>query len=461
MKRLLMLAAALSLTTPAFSQTPVALPGSLLLESAAKRTVAQSHAPATPAAAPSPAQDLFDEVNDLIQTQYGGLSTVDRAALALEYQKRLTAVCAPDPLNCEAEKAFPVVTAEITALGDEHTFFETPDDFKDFMTSATGGNRLQFGVRLAQLDGESRLILDVIPGSASEDAGLRRGDVLRTIDGQPYSYAGLKAAKEAGRQVVLGLERGGAPLMVAITSSESSSRDLPRLSFLPASAEQATTAQPGQVAVIRIPTFLAGGSVAQTVHDEVRSAQSQQAAGLIVDLRGNTGGDLSECDGAVSAFVPSFTRLARTAQGDSRTVVRGGSRLDDGRVRSGVQGPALWTGPLTVMVDGSSASCSEFFAYELQYAKRATIIGEATAGVGNTATRVFPLGSGAALQLTILNYAKPEGTPYPVRVNPDVRGMTDLSALSKGDDTLLSAAVGTLRTAPVLSADSGAASSRN
>ena len=440
MKRLLLLALALSLTPTAFSQT-TSLP---LLESAAKRGAASSPAASTPVSH-SPAQDIFDEVNELIQEQYGGLSTVDRSALTRDYQARLTAVCAADTLNCAAEKAFPVVSAEVTALGDDHTFFQDPDDYQDFITSATGGNRLQFGVRLATLDGESRLVLDVIPGSASQDAGLQRGDVLRTIDDQPYTYAGLKAAKEAGTPTRLGLERLGTPLTLTLTSRESSSRDLPRLSFL-----NAPDGQPGKVALLRIPTFLSGGSVAQTVHDEVRAAQAQQASGMIVDLRGNTGGDLSECDGAASAFVPMFTRLSKMAQGSSRTVVRSGSRLDDGRIRSSVQSPALWTGPLTVMVDGGSASCSEFFAYELQYAKRATIVGEATAGVGNTATRVFPLDSGAALQLTILNYAKPDGTPYPVRINPDVSATTDLTALSKGDDTLLSAAALTLKTAPVL-----------
>jgi len=440
MKRLLLLALALSLTPTAFSQT-TSLP---LLESAAKRGAASSPAAST-AVSHSPAQDIFDEVNQLIQDQYGGLSTVDRSALTRDYQARLAAVCAPDPASCDAAKAFPVVSAEVTALGDDHTFFQDPDDYKDFITSATGGNRLQFGVRLATLDGESRLVLDVIPGSASQDAGLQRGDVLRTIDDQPYTYAGLKAAKEAGTPTRLGLERLGTPLTLTLTSRESSSRDLPRLSFL-----NAPDGQPGKVALLRIPTFLSGGSVAQTVHDEVRAAQAQQASGMIVDLRGNTGGDLSECDGAASAFVPMFTRLSKMAQGSSRTVVRSGARLDDGRIRSSVQSPALWTGPLTVMVDGGSASCSEFFAYELQYAKRATIVGEATAGVGNTATRVFPLDSGAALQLTILNYAKPDGTPYPVRINPDVSATTDLTALSKGDDTLLSAAALTLKTAPVL-----------
>ncbi len=456
MKHLLLLALALGLTSPAFSQarTPAKHPA----------TRVSSLSPAQY----SPAQQLFDDVNALLQNQYGGLSTVDRPALAREYQQRLDAVCAADAANCAVEKAFPVVAAEVTALGDDHTFFEEPDDYNDFVTSATGGDRLQFGVRLANLDGESRLVLDVIPGSASEQAGLRRGDVLMTINGQPYTYAGLRSAKTAGRQIVLGLTRAKQRLSVTLAPRASSSRDLPRLSFLPALPDPATQNQvaqnqavpAGPVALIRIPTFLAGGSVAQTVHQEVAQAQAQKASGLIVDLRGNTGGDLSECDGAASAFVPTFTRLSRTAQGNARTVVQGGTRLDDGRLR-GVADPALWTGPLTVMVDSSSASCSEFFAYELQYARRATIIGEATAGVGNTATRVFPLAGGAALQLAFLNYAKPDGTPYPVRVQPDIRATTDLTALADGQDTLLSAAVSALKAAPVLSAGGEAPGTSN
>ena len=452
MKHLLLLALALSLNSPAFSQAHEPA------NHAATRVSALSSAQPSPAQS-SPAQQLFDDVNALLQDQYGGLSTVDRPALTKEYQQRLDAVCAADAGSCAVEKAFPVVTAEVTALGDEHTFFEEPDDYNDFVTSATGGDRLQFGVRLANLDGESRLVLDVIPGSASEEAGLRRGDVLTTIDGQPYTYTGLRSARTAGRRIVLGLTRAKQTLSFTLAPRESSSRDLPRLSFLPAAQDQA--AQVGPVALIRIPTFLAGGSVAQTVHQEVAQAQAQKASGLIVDLRGNTGGDLSECDGAASAFVPTFTRLSRTAQGNARTVVQGGARLDDGRLRGGIQNPALWTGPLTVMVDASSASCSEFFAYELQYAKRATIIGEATAGVGNTATRVFPLDGGAALQLTILNYAKPDGTPYPVRVQPDVSATTDLTALADGQDTLLSAAVSALKAAPMLSAGGEAQTMRN
>lgn len=379
----------------------------------------------------SPAQDVFNQVNRLLRDDYGGLSTVDRSALTREYQERLNAVCASAPTTCAAEKAYPVLEAELTALGDEHSYFLTPEDYQDFVASATGGNRRQFGVKLARLDGENRVVLEVIPQSAAEEAGLQRGDVLQTLDGQPYTYDSLREARLAGRTITLGLERAGRPLTVTLTSRDSSTRDLPRLSY---------TGPQNSVAVLRIPTFLAGGGVAQRVHDLVGEARAHGARGMIVDLRGDPGGSLTECDSAVSAFVPTFTRLARTPNGDVPTLVQRGLRVEDGRPAGSVHNPQLWTGPLVVLVDQGSGSCSEFFAYEVQYAGRGKVIGENTAGVGNTATRLFPVGQDAAVQLTILHYVKPDGTPYPTHVTPDElysQTEADLRQLTRGQDTLL------------------------
>ena len=93
------------------------------------------------------------------------------------------------------------------------------------------------------------------------------------------------------------------------------------------------------VAVLRIPTFLAGGGIAQQVHDLVGEARARGAQGLIVDLRGNTGGSLAECDSSVSAFVPAFTRVARGAEGNDSTRVSRGTRFEDGRSLGGVRNP--------------------------------------------------------------------------------------------------------------------------
>lgn len=402
--------------------------------------------PAQPARQ-SPAQQIFDEVNDLIQSRYGGLSKVDRAALAREYQIRLDAVCAPAPSTCPETKAYPVLEAELTALGDEHSFFQLPEEFQDFVASATGGNRRQFGVKLARLDGENRVVLEVVPQSAAAAAGLQRGDLIQTLNDQPYRYAELQSARREGSPIKLGVDRLGQRINLSLQAGESSTRDLPRLSYV---------GPLNDVALLRIPTFLSDGGIAQRVHDLVGEAKGRGARGLIVDLRGNTGGSLRECDSAVSALVPSFTRIAREAGSERQTVVRRGQWVENGRSRGGVRDPQLWTGPVAVLVNEVSASCSEFFAYEVQFAKRGPIIGEETAGVSNTATRVFEVGENAALQLTITNYAKPGGALYPLRVVPDqVRpeAEEEIRRLTRGEDVLLRAGLAALDTAPTIAAD--------
>ncbi|ADV68479.1 S41 family peptidase [Deinococcus maricopensis] len=388
----------------------------------------------------SPAQDLLDAAHDHLARDYGGLSTADRSALARAADDDLARACAPTPDTCPASTAYPILDRELIALGDEHSAFQDPDDYRDFIASATGGDRLQYGVKLAPLEGQSRLVLEVIPGSAAADAGLQRGDVLTTINGNGYTYDALREARSSAATITLGVRRLARNFTVTLRARESSTVDLPHLEWR------------GSVAVLRIPTFLSGGSVAQTVHDLVRDAQTRNATGMIVDLRGNGGGDLGECDGAVSAFVPTFTRVTRTPDGDTSITVSDGLRRS-GRARDRlVDDAALWTGPLVIAVNEGSASCSEFFAFENQYAHRATLIGERTAGVGNSATRLFRLPGDAALQLTVQHYVKPDGTPYPSSLTPDVAVSEDYARLARGDDALLTAAVQALATAPVLDA---------
>lgn len=391
----------------------------------------------------SPAQQIFNEVNQLLQRNYGGLSSIDRVKLTREYQQRLSAVCAPIMNTCPLEKAFPVLEAQLTALGDEHSFFETPEDYKEFVTRATGGVRLQFGVKLAELDGENRVVLEVVPQSAAAVAGLKRGDSFQTLNGRPYRYEDLQNARKSGHSIKLGVLRQGQLQTVNLTPSSTSTLDMPRLTYAGAAQD---------VAVLRIPTFLNEG-VAQRVHDLVAAAKARGVRGMVVDLRSDTGGSLTECDLAVSAFVPEFTRVARTGDGDARTMVRGGARLDDIQRPASVQDAQLWDSPLAVLVDSGSASCSEFFAFEVQQARRGPIVGETTAGVGNTATRVFRLTGDAALQLTITNYVKPDGKPYPTRITPDIPLQTTEEAirqLTQGRDTVLEAAITALSSAPTL-----------
>ncbi len=385
------------------------------------------------AGAASPAQTVFDQVARLLQTRYGGLSTVDRANLVAQYQAKLTTACASDLEGCKADVAYPLLEQEVADLKDAHSFFEKPESYDDFKARQSGAARLQYGIKLGNLDGGDQVITGVIPGSAAFDAGLRRGDRLVSIDGQKYSYDALRASRAKGTPIALGVKRGDQSLTVRLQARESSSSDLPSISYV------------GDLGVLNIPSFLSGGEVAQRVHDLVREAQNKGTRGLLVDLRDDPGGDLGECDLSISAFVPSFTRVARSANGDSPSVVTSGLIRNGRNVFQGVNNPAFWNGPLSVLVNKSSASCSEFFAREIQFAKRGQIIGEPTAGVGNTATIVFPLDGDAALQLTTTHYVKPDGTPYAERVTPDVAFTDDLEQLGRGQDVLLEKALAVLK----------------
>lgn len=394
----------------------------------------------------TPAQAVFDEVNTILLSQYGGLSQVNRQALRQEFQQRLNNACLGTPLTCPAENAYPVLEAQMTALQDDHSYFQTPEDFTNFITSATGGRRKQFGIKLARLDGENRVILEVLPGSAAEHAGLKRGDSIQTLDGEPYVYTKLRNARQSGKTLRLGIKRKDKLMHFRLAAQRSSSRDLPRMRLIGPKLD---------VAVLRIPTFLTGGSVSQTVHNLVAEANAIGLRGIIIDLRGNGGGTLSECDLSVSAFIPSFERIARRVSGETITKVSKAKVTEANLVRARLQNPQLWTGPMAVLVDKFSASCSEFFAHEVQYAKRGPIIGERTTGVGNTATRIFTVGqkNTAALHLTITHYVKPNGQPYPVAVLPDQpRAWNEyaIRRLSQGTDILLNHSLKALKDAPSL-----------
>lgn len=411
----------------------------LALAATAAATVSLSFASAA-----SPAHRLLDEVGLTLQSRYGGLSTADLKNLVETARTDLDRACGDAADACAVDKAYPVINKVVDQLGDEHTYFMTPDAYADFRARSSGGSRLQYGVKLGNLQGSSeQVVTDVITGSPADLAGMKRGDRLVKIDGQPYTYDLLRASRTKGSPIRLEAKRGDELLNFTIQASVTSTVDLPKLSFV------------GSVAVLRIPTFLTGNdpetgaNVGQTVHNLVREAQRRNVTGVIVDLRDNGGGSLAECDYSVSAFVPSFTRVAQTADGSVPTTVSRGVIRMAGRTRGGINQPALWEGPLAVLVNKTSASCSEFFAREVQYANRGPVIGETTAGVGNTATNVIPLSNGAAISVTTLHYAKPDGSPYLERVTPDVTASDDFDLLARGTDVMLQKGIEQLRASAV------------
>ncbi len=382
-----------------------------------------------PAALASPATDVFGAVSSLLEHGYGGLSTADRAALLAQAQADLNAACARDAEGCPASAAYGVLKGTVAALHDQHTYLNTPEEEAKFQEVSTGSARLQFGFTSAALPDQTRVVTDVMPDSPAEGAGLQRGDHLTGLNGGPYDHAQLAKLREAGASVALTVRRGAQDLQLHMQARESSGRNLPHLRW------------EGSTAVIRIPTFSSGGGVAQQVHDLVRLARDHAATGIVVDLRDNPGGSLFECDLAATPFVARIQRSMEGSDGHHVMNADAGVWQVDGVTAASVSTPQRWDGPLAVLVNAHSASCSEFFALAVQGAHRGPVIGEATSGVGNTSTSTYRLPGGGALHLTRSHFARPDGQPYPERVQPDQGCTDDLQELAVGEDAMLALGV--------------------
>ena len=133
---------------------------------------------------------------------------------------------------------------------------------------------------------------------------------------------------------------------------------------------------------------------------------------LILDLRGNPGGDLHQTVQILGLFVPPDTTVV-TTQG------RGGEKIDE-PLKTPERQRRKREYPLVVLIDPMSASASELTSGALQDLKRATIVGETSYGKGSV-QNIIPMGHGTALRLTFATYHTPSGrTPHKVGVKPDV-----------------------------------------
>ncbi|HEX2863315.1 MAG TPA: S41 family peptidase, partial [Deinococcales bacterium] len=366
-------------------------------------------------------------------------------------QPDLDKACAGQVDSCPYTAATPVIKAMVAELNDGHSYYLTPEQRADADRSQSGQGpaKPKIGVTLGDVTGSHDiLVTDVIAGAPASKAGLQRGDRLVALNGKPsgdYDTAvdfrqALIDAVGTGNPVTIKVARGTNPAKdVVVTGEMLATPALPSLTFLP-----------GNVADLRIPNFQAVGLVAQTVHNLVNQAVARNVTGMVLDLRDNSGGAVVEMLAATGAFLPSVGFAYQARDGSSVNQWRGDQIVQgEGAGVYRIQKPALYTGPLDVLINSHSGSAPEYMAQFLQDAHRATIIGEPSAGVANTVVRRFGLLDGSALAITIAKSVRLDGTPLPERVTPDVAVTDDLDTLATtGRDVMLDAGLKAITTPP-------------
>jgi carboxyl-terminal processing protease len=237
-------------------------------------------------------------------------------------------------------------------------------------------------------------IVEPFENQPAWNAGLRRGDLILAIDGE--SIIGTDLTSAVAR--IRGTRGSIATLSILRPPDEGESATEP----FDVEVERATIESPtvttealganGEIGYIRLYTFNenAGALVKQAVEDAV----ARGAQGLILDLRGNTGGLLREAVKVTSLFVGDTVVLNERFKDGAEEVYRSTGE------------PVTTDLPLVLLVNEGSASASEIVAGALQDSGRATMVGATTFGKGSVQIPQT-LSDGSIMRVTIARWFTP------------------------------------------------------
>jgi carboxyl-terminal processing protease len=273
---------------------------------------------------------------------------------------------------------------------DPHSQYLSASDYTSLKIDthgSYGGLGIVIGVRDGYLT-----VVSPMEGTPASRMGIRSLDRVVAIDGETTDGLSLddavsKMRGPKGTQVKLSITREGVdtPLDFTLTREIIEVKSIP-YAFV----------TPDSIGFVRISRF--SETTPANLEKALGEIESKHIRGLVIDLRRNPGGLLTEAISVSESFVP---------KGDLVVSTRGRVSIQNANYYSSAV--KIHDGyPIVVLVDGGSASASEIVAGAMQDLDLGVLVGEKTFGKGSVQS-VFPLRDGAALKLTTAKYFTPSG----------------------------------------------------
>ena len=314
----------------------------------------------------------------------------------------------------------------VASLEDPYSIYYTSDEYLDLMADNEG---VYYGIgAYVSMDKSLNLpvITGTIEGSPAESAGFQNGDVIYKVDGTSVQDMQLSEVVDmihgdVGTTVTITVYRKGEPdyIDVPVERGEVKSQTVN------------TTMLDDNIGYLGITEFDA--VTPEQFKAGMEELREDGMEGLIIDLRSNPGGNLSAVVEIANEILPAGDIVY--------TLDRDGNRTDyesEGKTPLDI--------PLVVLVNEYSASASEILSGAIKDYGIGTLVGKKTYGKG-VVQRIFSLGDGTAVKLTISTYYTPNGTDINgVGIEPDVEVDLDYEKYNEsGDDTQKDKAVEILK----------------
>ena len=317
------------------------------------------------------------------------------------------------------------------STGDPYTSYYPKDEFnayKDNVFSSYVGIGATLG---ADMENNQLIVISPMEDSPAEKAGLKSGDVIKSIDETVYTASQLSEAAtylkagEEGSSVVIGVARdGGEEQEITVTRGK-----ITKISVK-------SKMLPNNTAYMRITGFEIGtGKDGKSTYDEfcehLEALKTAGMTGLIIDLRDNPGGDFDSVCKIADKLLPE-TLITYTED-------KNGRRKD---VKSDADSVDV---PIVVLINGGSASASEVLTGALKDNEKATVVGTKSYGKGIVQS-VFSFVDGSGMSITTAKYYTPSGVCiHGIGIEPDIEVLPDskkaISEMELSEDTQLQKAL--------------------
>lgn len=308
----------------------------------------------------------------------------------------------------------------LASLDDPYSVYYTADEVKE-LNESLSGQYYGIGAYLSA-DPVTKYprITGVIKGTPAEEAGLADRDIIYKVDDEDVGGLSLdevvsRVRGEEGTSVHLTIVREDEPDYLEF--------DVKRAKVDSPTVNGRMLDKDKGIAYLSIAEF--DDVTTQQFEEKLKELQKDGMKGLVLDLRGNPGGNVDTVTAIAGYFLPKGLVFYMEDRDGKRTEYE-----TDGTKQLDI--------PLAVLVNGSSASASEILSGGIQDAGTGTIIGEQTFGKGVVQT-VFSLTDGTAVKLTIADYYTRNGHNINKKgVTPDIDLPLDTESYRKdGSDTQL------------------------
>lgn len=312
----------------------------------------------------------------------------------------------------------------LSGLKDPYSTYYTAEQYKELKTS-NEGSYVGIGAVLQKSEDGGAQIVQLYEGGSGEQAGLKKGDVLKAVDGEDVTEKETSdiasMIKESDKDSVT---------LTILREGEEKTQDI-KVEIRDVEIQTVSHEMlDDETGYIRISEF------SEVTSDQYKKAfEDLEKSGmtkLVVDLRDNPGGLLDAVCGVLRQILPEGLIVY--------TEDKNGKREEEK-----CDGKNELKMPLSVLVNGNSASASEIFAGAVKDYGIGNIVGTTTYGKGVVQT-IQPLNDGSAVKITIAKYYTPKGNDINKKgITPDVEAALpeysgDWTELTHEEDTQLQAA---------------------